>query len=597
MEQLPTRSEIGPELKWKLEDIYPDAADWEKDFAKVKKLSAKLLKYKGRLASSSTILLEALNLFCELFSTVETVYAYARMRRDEDNADSSRQAASERASGLISRVSSECSFLDPEILDIPRSTLLNMLKEEPGLRVYKHYLEDLIRQKKHILDKQLEEVLALAGEVVSGPRNVYSIFNNADIKFSSVIDENGKEVELTKGRYSLMMENRDRRVRQDAFRSLYSSYKALRNTLAANYNASIKADWFGARVRKYRCCLEAALDRNKISPRVYNTLIETTNRNLHLLQRYLAVRKHMLKVDELHPYDLYVPIVDLPERKIPYTEAKKIVLAGLKPLGEKYLADMDRGMESGWIDVMESQGKTGGAYSWGAYRTHPFVLLNHQDNINSVFTLAHEMGHSMHTYYTSKTQHFINSEYPIFLAEVASTVNETLLMQYMIGNTEDRKEKAWLLNHYLEEFRGTMFRQVMFAEFEKITHAEIEKGGALTADFLCASYMELNKKYFGSGLVLDSELEMEWARIPHFYRDFYVYQYATGFASAASISHQILNEAAPAVERYLEFLSSGRKDYPLVLLKKAGVDLSSPEPVQDAFYQFENILNQMEALL
>jgi oligoendopeptidase F len=316
-----------------------------------------------------------------------------------------------------------------------------------------------------------------------------------------------------------------------------------------------------------------------------------------MLQRYLSLRKKLLGLDELHPYDLYVPVIDLPDRKISFEEAKTMVLQGLAPLGGQYLQDMKNGMDSGWLDIPESQGKTGGAYSWGAYLSHPYVLLNHQDNINSVFTLAHEMGHAMHTYYTNKNQHFINAEYPIFLAEVASTVNESLLMQSLINNTPDNKEKSWLLNHYLEEFRGTIFRQVMFAEFEKITHEEIEKGGALTADLLCQKYRALNEKYFGSELVIDSDLDMEWARIPHFYRNFYVYQYATGFSAAESITRKITEESDPAIKHYLSFLSSGRSDYPLNLLKKAGVDLTDSSTIQDAFDLFNKILNQMEELI
>lgn len=597
MEQLPKRNEISDALKWRLEDMYKSEEAWEADFQNVKKISSKLKKYKGRLGDSPETLYNTLEMFSKLFATVEMVYCYARMRKDEDNGDSKRQALADRASVLITEISADCSFIDPEIINLPMEIIKRFLKYDKKHKTYEHYIKDLIRQKKHILSRNEEEILALAGEATSAPRDVYTMFNNADIKFDPIKDENGKEIELTKGRYSLMMENRDRRIRHDAFKSLYRSYGAVRNTLATNYNASIKTNRFYSRVRKYPTCLQAALDRNMIEPAVYNNLIETTHRNLHLLHRYLSVRKKILWLDELHPYDLYVPIIDLPERKISYDEAKKMVIDGLTPLGTRYLTDMENGMNSGWIDVSESQGKTGGAYSWGAYNSHPYVLLNHQDNINSVFTLAHEMGHAMHTFYTNQAQHFINSEYPIFLAEVASTVNESLLMQNLLKVANNKLEKSWLLNHYLEEFRGTIFRQVMFAEFEKLTHEEIEQGGVLTADYLCQLYRGLNEKYFGSELVIDEELNIEWARIPHFYRNFYVYQYATGFSAAESLSRMILDEGIPAVGRYLKFLSSGRSDYPLNLLKEAGVDLTDPLTVQDAFDAFNNILKQMEELI
>jgi oligoendopeptidase F len=420
------------------------------------------------------------------------------------------------------------------------------------------------------------------------------MFNDADIKFGFIKDEDGNEVEVTKGRYSKFMESQDRRVRKDAFHALYSSYGAMKNTLASALNNELKVDKFYATVRKYDSSLSSSLDGDNVPTAVYDNLIATVDKGLPVLHRYLELRKRTLKLDELHMYDLYVPIVNEPKKNIPYENAVKTVIDALSPLGEKYMHDLKKGFESGWVDVYENQGKTSGAYSWGSHLTHPYVLLNYQGTINDVFTLAHEMGHSMHSYYTNLKQPYIYSEYKIFVAEVASTVNEALLNNYMLENASDKREKAYLLNHYLEEFRGTLFRQTMFAEFEKITHGMLQNGQALTADEFCSIYRKLNEKYFMPEVVIDKEIDLEWARIPHFYRSFYVYKYATGISAAVSLSQQILKDGAPAVERYLNFLGSGSSDYPLELLKAAGVDLTEPKPIEDAIKVFESILDELE---
>ncbi len=595
--RLPKRDEIDAKYKWKLEDIYPTLAVWEEDFKKVKSLSEDISKYRGTLSQDPGSLYQCLSLCDELMSTNDKLFVFARMKRDEDNANPESQAIADRAASLSTQVYTAASFIVPEIISITEEKLEGFFRDDARLELYRKYIEEILRQKKHILSEKEEELLAQVSEIARGPRDVFGMFNNADIKFPSIKDEEGNEVEVTKGRYIKFLESRDRRVRKDAFHALYSSYKSHKNTLAATLISSLKKDMFYASVRKYSSSLEASLDEDNIKVEVYDNLIDTINKNLHLLERYLRLRKKALKLDELHMYDLYVPIVEMPAREIPYEKALKMVEKGLKLMGDEYLGYLRQGFSSGWIDVFESKGKTSGAYSWGAYKTHPYVLLNYQGTINDVFTIAHEMGHALHSFYTNMTQPYIYSDYKIFVAEVASTVNELLLMRSMLDSTDDTAEKAYLLNHFLEEFRGTVFRQVMFAEFEKIVHSKLESGEALTAQSLCSIYRELNLKYFGKEVVVDEDIDMEWSRIPHFYSAFYVYKYATGFSAAASISTRIIEEGKPAVDRYIDFLKSGNSDYPLELLKKAGVDLSTPAPVQDALNMFEEMLSRLEKVL
>ena len=595
--KLPARDEIDPKYKWRLEDIYSSEDDWEADFKKVQQLSGKISSYKGRLAGSMEALLECLELRDELSALTEKVFAYARMRRDENNAEPKYQALTDRAVMLMTEVNASTSFIVPEIISIDEELLRKSIDEMEGLSLYRHFFDDILRQKKHVLSDKEEELLALADEVMDSPSEIFSMFNDEDIKFGTIRDENGEEVEVTKGRYIKFLESKDRRVRKDAFHTLYDSYRAMRNTLAASLGSNIKRDKFFANVRRYGSSLQAALDSDNVPVDVYDNLIDTVNRNLPLLHRYVRLRKKALKLDELHMYDLYVPIVEQPTRHISYEEALETVKNGLAALGCCYVEDMTKAFGSGWIDVYENQGKTSGAYSWGTYLTHPYILLNYQGTINDVFTIAHEMGHAMHSYYTNKTQPYIYSDYRIFVAEVASTVNESLLMDYLLSVTTDKNERAYLMNHYLEEFRGTLFRQTMFAEFEKITHEMIEKGEALNADGFCKIYRGLNEKYFGAEVVIDDDIDMEWARIPHFYRSFYVYKYATGISAAVSLSRQIIGDGVPAIDRYLEFLKSGGSDYPLELLKKAGVDLTVPKPVEDALKTFEKVLNDLEEII
>ena len=595
--KLPARDEIEAKYKWKLEDIYASDADWEEDFKKVRLMSEGMAQFRGKLAGSIQTLLECLKASEEMQALNDKIFVYARMRRDENNAESRYQALTDRAMSLSTEVYASVSFIVPEIITIDEGLLRKSLDEVEGFSIYRQYIAEILRQKQHILSHKEEELLARSAEVAEAPSDIFTMFNNADIKFGSIKDENGEEVEVTKGRYSKFLESHDRRVRADAFHTLYASYASMGNTLASMLNNEIKKDKFYASVRNYDSSLSASLDSDNVPVSVYDNLIGTVDKNLPLLHRYLKLRKKALKLDELHMYDLYVPIVEEPPKHIKYEDAIETVKKGLAPMGSGYLENLENAFASGWLDVFENQGKTSGAYSWGTHLTHPFVLLNYQGTINDVFTIAHEMGHAMHSYYTNKTQPYIYSEYKIFVAEVASTVNESLLMNYLLSVTTDKKERAYLLNHYLEEFRGTLFRQTMFAEFEKKTHGLIQGGEALNVQEFGRIYKELNERYFSPEVVVDDEIATEWSRIPHFYSSFYVYKYATGISAATSLSQQILKQGGPAVARYTEFLKSGGSDYPLELLKKAGVDLSQPGPVEDALKVFETILDELEQLI
>ncbi|NSW90171.1 MAG: oligoendopeptidase F [Firmicutes bacterium] len=594
---LPKRNEIDDRFKWKLENIYAEDEEWEKDFHKVKELSLEIQKFKGTLEKSGDNLLNCLKLRDRLLSLGDKLLVYARMRRDEDNTNPVYQALTDRATALYVSLYAAISFIKPEIIAIDERVLNDFFNKINGLQVYKHFIDDILRQKQHTLSQKEEELIALAHEIAQAPSDIFSMLNNADIKFPFIKDENGEEVELTKGRYIKFLESTDRRVRKDAYEALYNVYGKFQNTFAASLSNSIKKDLFFAKARKYNSSLEASLNDDNISTGVYNTLVKTVGDNLHLLHRYMDVRKRAMRLEELYIYDLYVPIVKEPVSHIDYREAYSIVEKALEPMGREYSSYLKQAFDSGWIDVYENEGKTSGAYSWGAYLTHPYVLLNYQGSIKDVFTIAHEMGHAMHTFYTNKTQPYVYSEYKTFVAEVASIVNEFLLMDYLLKNSKSKEEKAYLLNNYLEEFRGTLFRQTMFAEFEKITHDKVAKGEALTSHTLCDIYTNLNKKYFGNSVVIDDKIGMEWARIPHFYTSFYVYKYATGFSAAASLLKHIIEEGKGAIKRYMDFLSSGASDYPLKLLEKAGVDLTTPKPIEDALKKFESILDEFESML
>ena len=596
-EAIKKRHEIAEEYKWKLEDAYANEETWEEDFKWVQEMLPGIEGFKGRLQESADVLYDVLKRLEKLQRRSEKLYVYARMRRDEDNANTRYQTLFERIERLNVQVGSTTSFVIPEITAIPVEKMEEFFQQKEELKQYRHFLEELWRQQEHILSPQEERLLAMSADLSSAAGNIFNMFNNADIKFPSIKDEAGQEVELTKGRYGRYMESHNRRVRQEAFTTFFSTYGKFKNTLASTLASSVKRDIFYARARKYTSALEAALDQDNISPEVYEQLINTVHDKLDYMYRYMKLRKKMLGLEELHMYDLYTPLVSDYRIQVPYQQAQQKVLAGLKPLGNEYLSLLKEGMESSWIDVYENEGKTSGAYSWGTFDTHPYVLMNYDNKLDDVFTLAHELGHSLHSYYSNKNQPFIYSQYTIFLAEVASTVNESLLIDYLLQHSSNRQEKMYLINHYLEQFRGTVYRQTMFAEFEKIIHEKVEAGGGLTPEELCGIYRELNALYFGPEVVIDPEIEVEWSRIPHFYSAFYVYKYATGFSAATAIKEQILKEGELAVARYLEFLKSGNSDYPLNLLKRAGVDLATPQPVEQALEYFGQLLDQMEELI
>lgn len=594
---LPKRSEVDINYKWAIEDLYASDDLWYKEYEAIKGMLPKAAEYQGRLSKSAELLLGFLQLSDEIGKLLERVYVYANQKYHEDTGNSTYQDLSNKANALSVQVNSALSFATPEILTISEEVLLQFLHECKELRVYEFYLKDILRLKAHILSAEMEELLAGAGEIADASSNIFTMFNNADIKFPEIKDENGEPVRITHGRYGQLLESTDRRVRREAFEGVYSTYNSYRNTLAASFSANVKQEVFFAKARKYASTLEKALDAANIPVEVYTNLISAVHENMHLMHRYVTLRKKLLGVDELHMYDLYTPLVADVKMEIPFDEAKEIVAKGLAPLGEEYQSILYEGYNNRWIDVYENENKRSGAYSWGAYGTHPYVLLNYNDTLNNVFTLAHEMGHAIHSYLSDREQPYIYAGYKIFVAEVASTCNEALLIDHMLKHTEDKKKKAYLINHFLEKFKGTLYRQTMFAEFEMLTHKMVENDESLTAEALCKLYHDLNVAYFGNDIVIDPEIDMEWARIPHFYNSFYVYQYATGYSAAIALSRRILNEGEPAVKDYIRFLSGGSSNYPIELLKGAGVDMSTKEPVNEALKLFEELLDQMEELM
>ena len=597
--KLNTREEADARYKWAIEDLYKDDEDWKRDYELLKSRIPELTKFRGRLGESAEVLLSMQKLSDELNQLLEKVYVYANQRLHENTDNSTYQNLASQAQGLLVELSESLSFVEPELMELPDGIIETFLDENEELSVYRQYFENIIRQKKHVLPTEQEQLLAAMGEVAESPKDIFYMFNNADIRFPEITGEDGHPVQVTHGRYMSLMQSRNRQVRKDAFEAMYGVYGDWRNTLAAMYRANVKQEAFLAKAHKYTSDLEAALDGSHIPVKVYEQLIEAVHESMPLMYRYMKLRKKLLGVEELHMYDLYVPVIEQDHSEIPFEQAKKTVLEGLAPMGEEYLHLLREGFDHGWIDVYENQGKRTGAYSWGAYGTHPYVLLNYQGTLHDVFTLAHEMGHALHSWYSDEHQPYIYAGYRIFVAEVASTCNEALLIHYLMEQSKkagDQKKTMYLINYFLEQFRTTLFRQTMFAEFEKITHGLQEQGETLTADRLCEIYYDLNKLYFGEEICVDQEIAMEWARIPHFYTPFYVYQYATGFSAAIALSKQILEQGAPAVEQYKKFLKGGSSMYPLELLKVAGVDMEQKAPVQDALAVFAQYLDEMERL-
>jgi len=590
------RKDIPEEEKWDLESMYKNNEDWYIDFNKAKGLADKFKVHRGNITNSQD-LNSALKEKDQLYRLVENIYSYAHMNLDVDTRDNSAQEISDKAIGLLTEVEEKLSFLVPEILILDEEKIKEFIDENKDLKMYEHYLYDLIREKKHVLSSREESILAQFGEVGNTPQKIYSMLNTADMKFPKIKNSDGEEIELTQGNFIPFMESRDREVRINAFNALYQTYDRFKNTYAAILNGDLKNNIVNSRLRTYNSSLEASLSTYNIPTAVYDNLLGAIHDNLDVMHKYMKIRKKALGLDELHMYDLYVPIVQNVDFNIPYNEGISLVKESLKPLGEEYLKIVDEGFNSRWIDIYENRGKRSGAYSSGSYDSKPFILLNYHDTLDSVFTVTHELGHSIHSYLTRENQPYVYGGYGIFVAEVASTANESLLLDHMLNNCKDKNEKLYLLNHYLESFRTTVFRQAMFAEFEKIIYEHLEKGEALTAEYLCNSYKELNRLYYGPDVVMDDEIAIEWARIPHFYYNYYVFQYATGFSAAVSLSEKILNGGKDDVEGYLNFLKSGSSDYPINVLKKAGVDMTTKEPVNNAMNTFRKLVDEFELLM
>ena len=590
------REEINEEFKWKMEDVYQNESDWENDKNRVTGLFEELKRKKGTITKDYESFKSTISLMNELEIITERVYFYANQKFHEDLGNGKYQKMSDEASELLNNFCAASSFVEPEFLDAREEVVNNYLDNE-DMKEYKHYFHDLFRQKEHILSSEKEEILAMTQNFSNGSYDIFSVFNNVDLKFGKVKDADGKEILLTHGNYSTFMESEDRKVRCQAFKALYKPYKDFKNTVAAVYINKLKKDSFYSKVRKYTSSRQMYLDGNNIPEKVYDNLVKVVDENLDKLHKYISLRKKVFGYDEVHMYDVYAPMVKDVNKHIEYEEAKEIVLKGLEPLGDEYLELLREGFDNRWIDVYENEGKRSGAYSWSTYGIHPYVLLNYQPDLNSVFTLAHEMGHALHSYYSNSNQTYTNAQYKIFVAEVASICNESLLIHYLINNAEDKQEKAFLINHFLEQFRTTLFRQTMFAEFEMLVHSMADRGEALNSDVLCEIYGDLNRKYFGEDIIIDDEIKMEWARIPHFYTSFYVYQYATGFSAAIALSKKIMEEGEPAVEKYKKFLKSGCSDYPIEILKAAGVDLSEETPLANAMDMFGGLLDEFEKLI
>ena len=590
------RDEISDEYKWNLEDMFASDALWEEEYEQTKELCNKIASYQGKLTESAATLLAYFQDTDEANYHLERIYVYANERYHQDTAVSKYQGYASRADSLMVMAESSSAFAEPEILEASAETINAFYKEQPELLKYQRAIDEILRKKAHTLSKEEEKILANAGEIAVGPENIFSMFNNADIRFPAIKDAEGNELPVSHGTFIQLMENKDRNIRKQAFESMYHTYQQFGNTVASIFTSHLKQEHFFAKTKKYDSVRAMHLDQGNIPEGVYDNLIETVHKHLPAMHRYMAERKKLLGVEELHMYDLYTPLIDDYDKKYTYEEAKETVLKGLAPMGEEYLSILKEGLSGGWIDVYENENKRSGAYSWGAYGTHPYVLLNHKDNLNSVFTLAHEMGHAIHTYYSNKTQPITYSGYLIFVAEVASTCNEALLMQYLMKNAADEKERRYLINHQLEEFRTTLFRQTMFAEFEQIVHKKIADGEAMTQEALNKIYHDLNVLYYGPDVVVDEEIDHEWMRIPHFYTSFYVYQYATGYSAATAFSKLILEGGQPAVDRYVtNFLCGGCSKDPIELLKNAGVDMSTPEPVDAALQVFEEYLAMFTA--
>jgi len=589
------RSEIPLEDTWALEDLYATDAAWEAELETIADDQSWLTGFAGGLGESAEKLLHYLQCMEQVNAKAELLANYCMRKSDEDTRNGTYQAMVGKFMNVIVALSAATSFETPELMAISEEQLERFYQEEPGLERYRRYLTDLRRRKEHVLSPAEEKLLAAAGEMAQAPDSIYGAFADADITFPDAIDSEGNKHPLTQGTFIACEESPDRTLRKGAYENLYHGFEGFKNTAAAILNAQGKQLKFFADARKHPSTLEASLDRTNVPTSVYLNLIEAVHQNLDKMHRYVRLRKKLLGVEELHFYDIYTPLLADVDKKIPFAQAKQTVYEGLEPLGEDYRKILKEGFENRWIDVYENVGKRGGAYSAGT-AVHPYVLLNYSGTLDSQFTLAHEMGHALHSYLSNKHQNPIDADYVIFVAEVASTCNEALLMEYLLSKTSDKRERAYLINHFLDQFKGTLYRQTMFAEFELIIGRMIGEGRTLTADVLCEEYRKLNALYYGPDMVVDDEIAMEWARIPHFYYNYYVFQYATGYSAAIALSRKILSEGESAVKDYLEFLSGGCSRTPIDLLKGAGVDMTTPEPINQALKLFDELLDEMEEL-
>lgn len=595
--KVPRRDEIEDEYTWDLTTIYASDKVWEEAVGKIEGRMPEIAALQGTVGQNAQSLLHALKISDDVAQQLWQVYVYAGRRHDSDTTDTAGQELDSRAGSLIAQTSAALSFIEPEILSVSDETINEWLSEEPGLEVYRYKLEQLSKQRAHVRSAEVENVVAQFGDITRATSDIFGMLNNADLDFPFIKDENNNEVQLSHARYGRYMESQDRRVRHDAFKGLYGAFRKIRNTLGATLAGEIRGHVVNARVHNYPSALAAALEPNDIPLDVYHNLIKTINANLPKLHRYMALRKKIMGLDELHLYDLYAPLVNEPDIVISYAEAAATVKEALAPLGANYADALQQTFTNRWIDVYENVGKRSGAYSDGSYTTAPFILLNYQERLNDMFTLAHELGHSMHSFFTRRNQPFVYGNYTIFVAEVASTLNEALLTHHMLQTSNDPSLKRRLIVQQLDDIRGTIFRQTMFAEFELDMHERTERGEPLTADGLSQRYAELVGRYHGPAMTIDEDIALEWSRIPHFYYNFYVYQYATGLSAALALFKQIISEGQPAIDRYLNFLSGGSSKSSIDLLRGAGVDMESPAPIQAAMDEFDHLLDELETLV
>ncbi|HCT62628.1 MAG TPA: oligoendopeptidase F [Erysipelotrichaceae bacterium] len=590
------RNEVPEHLTWNLNSIFPTLDRWEDTFQTIEKLNLEAGQFQGKLSEKAETLLEALNFRNDLLQKIETLYTYAHLLSDQDTAESQAQALQSRARSLYSKVASAISYYETELLEADEAALRSYLNH-PDLQIYTHEFDLMFERRQYILSDKEELLLAKAGDVLSGSSETFGVLNNADLRFKPLITKEGEELQLSHGRYGLYLENTDRDLRKQAFKNMYASYQDLKNTFAATLSNTVKRHNFNAAIRGFKSAREAALFANHIPENVYESLVDAIHTKIDLLHQYVDLRKDILKLDEIRMYDVYLPMVEDVTLEFTYEEAQEIILEALQVLGDDYVSVLKKAFQERWIDVMENEGKRSGAYSSGCYTTNPYILLNWQDNLDNLYTLAHELGHSLHSYYTRKHQPFIYGDYSIFVAEVASTTNENLLTAYLLKKYNDPKIQAYIINHYLDGVKGTVYRQTQFAEFEHLIHQSAQNGIALTQEYLSKEYDRINRFYYGETMTYDPEIQYEWARIPHFYYNYYVYQYATGFSAASALSHKLLTEGQSAVTNYLKFLQAGSSVKPIDALRIAGVDMTSNQATLDALSVFEERLAQLKTLI